>query len=237
MLTWTDDYGANLAESSAVIDVSRQPVANAGANQTALVGQNVHLDGSASSDPDGDTPLSYYWRQLAGPAVMLSGINTATPTFVSPSSPSTLLFALIVTDTLGLAASSADTVIVTVGDAPISGLLATSSSPGAALAPVAFTATVTAGSNITYIWNFGDGATGTGQYPMHAYVLGGTYAAMVTATNDAGSASVGTIVVIVAPIPKPTSTTLPGTTPTPLNATTSTPAALHQRVLLPVISR
>jgi uncharacterized repeat protein (TIGR01451 family) len=47
-------------------DCNTPPVANAGADQTIECGggsTNVTLDGSASFDPDGDTPLSYEWRE------------------------------------------------------------------------------------------------------------------------------------------------------------------------------
>jgi hypothetical protein len=47
-------------------DCNTPPVANAGADQTIECGgatTGVTLDGSASFDPDGDTPLSYQWRE------------------------------------------------------------------------------------------------------------------------------------------------------------------------------
>jgi uncharacterized repeat protein (TIGR01451 family) len=56
------------------------PVANAGADQTvecAGASTNATLDGSASTDPDGDTPLTYEWRE--GVTVLGTGavLNTA----------------------------------------------------------------------------------------------------------------------------------------------------------------
>lgn len=71
-----------------------QPVANAGADQTVSSGSVVTLDGSAS---DGEID-SYSWAQTGGPAVSLSGANSAIATFIAPfvSSAVTLTFQLTV---------------------------------------------------------------------------------------------------------------------------------------------
>lgn len=42
------------------------PVANAGADQTVVASQQVHLDGSASSDADGDA-LQFHWKFVNRP--------------------------------------------------------------------------------------------------------------------------------------------------------------------------
>jgi hypothetical protein len=62
------------------------PIADAGANQAALAGSNVTLDGTASNDPNG-LPLTYQWTQVAGPPVALLGSNAATPVFTAPPQP------------------------------------------------------------------------------------------------------------------------------------------------------
>ena len=74
----------------------------------------VTLNGSGSSDPDGDLPLTYYWTQTGGPAVTLSNPAAVAPTFSAPSDPAVLTFTLAVTDSLGLPDSTPDQVVVTV---------------------------------------------------------------------------------------------------------------------------
>jgi LmbE family N-acetylglucosaminyl deacetylase len=93
---------------------NRVPVANAGPDQVVALGQTVSLDGSGSSDPDGDA-LSYSWTQTAGPTVSLSSTTTARPSFQAPASDTSLGFSLIVID--GADSSTADTVAITVSAA------------------------------------------------------------------------------------------------------------------------
>src|SRR5690606_16047028 len=102
-------------------------------------------------------------------------------------------FALTVTDARGKSSNGADSVTITVGDVPISGLSASHSGPVVAGQSVNFNADAT-GTNITYQWSFGDGATGSGKNPSHAYSTAGVFTAIVTATNGAGSTSASTLV-------------------------------------------
>jgi hypothetical protein len=75
------------------------PVAEAGEQISVLTDAPVSLDGAGSLDPEG-TPLSYLWTQVWGPAVTLTGAETATPSFTSPDSAEqlVLIFRLTVTD-------------------------------------------------------------------------------------------------------------------------------------------
>jgi len=58
------------------------PVADAGPDLIGIPAGQVTLDGSASFDPDED-PITFRWTQVAGPAVSLSGADTATATFTA----------------------------------------------------------------------------------------------------------------------------------------------------------
>lgn len=123
-LTVTDHSGQASTDRVTVTvhNKNEPPVANAGrvqrVNETAL----VHLDGSASSDPDGD-PLTFEWRQLSGPAVSLSDALISNPTFRTPSigvTQARVIMQLTITDTEGQAdADRVEIVIDDVGNVPI----------------------------------------------------------------------------------------------------------------------
>ncbi len=197
--TYTARVTATNSLSSAVATTlvtitNAAPTAQAGTDQTVNVGSVVTLNGAASSDPDGHLPLTYGWAQTGGPAVAFTP-NLSVTTFTAPGTPTVLTFTLTVTDNRGLV-STPDMVVVTVGNIPISGLAAANSSPTRLGKAIFFTATIAAGSNVAYVWDFGDGQTGSGATANHVYGAVGTYTARVTATNSLGSASMTTGVTV-----------------------------------------
>ncbi|MGC8794525.1 MAG: PKD domain-containing protein, partial [Bryobacteraceae bacterium] len=84
------------------------PVADAGPDQIGVPAGTIRLDGSGSYDPDGD-PLTYEWTQISGPAVSLSGKNSAVATFTAAQAQA-YRFRLTVKDPQGASASAAVTV-------------------------------------------------------------------------------------------------------------------------------
>ncbi|OJT25841.1 hypothetical protein BO221_08325 [Archangium sp. Cb G35] len=91
--------------------MNRAPMANAGADLTANERSRATLSGSAS-DADGNA-LSYSWTQLSGPAAVLEGANTSTPSFTVPdvTSDTDMVLRLTVSDG---ALTASDTVTVRV---------------------------------------------------------------------------------------------------------------------------
>lgn len=118
-VTVTDNRGGADKDTVLVYVGSARPAgapsAEAGAPQTVFEGDTVTLQGGNSADPEG-AALSYSWRQLSGPNVVLSDASVAEPTFVAPQvdDDTELVFELTVTNDQDL--TDADVVTVTVQD-------------------------------------------------------------------------------------------------------------------------
>jgi parallel beta-helix repeat protein len=112
-LVVTDEFGAASDPDSVTISFDNiQPVADAGADQSVMAGDTVSLDGSSSTDTNGDQ-LSYSWSFVSRPAGSLAEFGdptSAQPSFVTDE-PGDYVVSLVVND--GFVDSDAATVTIT----------------------------------------------------------------------------------------------------------------------------
>jgi hypothetical protein len=90
------------------------PVADAGPDLVNVPAGQITLDGSNSTDADGD-PLTFQWTQTAGPTVNLTGPDKAIATFTAEDGD-VYVFRLTVTDDQG--ASAADALSISTRETP-----------------------------------------------------------------------------------------------------------------------
>ncbi len=189
---------ANIVNNSAyrfimqTADGNYRPVADAGGSYAVNVNEPVTLNGSNSSDRDGDA-LTYLWELGDG----------TTSTEMSPShtyaATGTYTVTLIVSDGFVNSLPVSTTVTVVGRAAPTIVMTAT---PEAILgSPIHFDATGTVdpdGDAVQYNWDFGDGTTGAGESISHVYGAEGIYTATLTAT-DLVNASTQSVSVTITP--------------------------------------
>jgi hypothetical protein len=133
-----------------IVVVNTPPVADAGPDQTVAVNDTVALDGSGSSDDDGD-PLTFSWSLTTvpvGSTATLSDTTAVSPSFVADVAGD-YVAQLIVND--GTEDSNAATVSITVTadtePPPPTGDLSVSPEDGTIDVPVTTVVTVTNGSS------------------------------------------------------------------------------------------
>jgi len=169
-----------------MLPANRPPVAHAGPDQVveqaSAAGAQVTLDGSASSEPDGN-PLSYRWTWPGGSA---SGVN---PTITLPLGTTTVT--LVVND--GQADSAPDTVLITVRDATPPTLVVP--------APIVVEQATAAGTRVSWDWVAADVCDAEVDVvcspPSGSVFPLGVTAVTCTATDDSGNQTVKTFTVTV----------------------------------------
>jgi uncharacterized repeat protein (TIGR01451 family) len=154
-----------------------------GAVITDLVPVSVTIDTIVSSGvaitPTGT--ISYAWQvqDLApgqGGVITLSGV-------ISSGLPAGAVFTNTAIIAAGIWGDVATATVMT-QDEPISGLEAINDSHTVLGQATTLTATIAAGTNVSYHWGFGDGEFGAGAVVVHTYPAAGLYTAVVTATNS-----------------------------------------------------
>jgi glucose/arabinose dehydrogenase len=84
------------------------------------------------------------------------------------------------------------------------------------------------GDPITFAWDFGDGGTSTEASPQHTYVVGGSFLATLTVSDDRNGSSTTDVLVEVAPPPQPEPFFFSGTQPRQLQVPFDTVANCSQ---------
>ncbi len=197
-VTLTVEDDVNVANSRAsdtlTITINHPPVAQAGADCKAAIGEEIVFDGRASNDPDGEL-VHYLWN--FGDGIEAYGDRVV----YAYKYPGTYRVTLTVKDHSGTRTDTkSDTLVVVVNAPPVAQAgadqLVTSSE-------VHFDGTASTdpdGRIIAYLWEFGDGATSSEPAPVHVYGSPGSYAVRLRVTDDSGmlrNTSVDTLNVVI----------------------------------------
>lgn len=146
--------GKAIGTDDCIVTVNAGPSADAGTDKIANVGEMVQLDGSGSSDPEGDN-LAYTWSfesRPAGSNVTLSSTTSSTPSF-TPDVGGVYELELVVSD--GKLTSSPDYCTVTVNSLPVANAGADQSVEVGDLVSLNGSGSSDPdGDNLTYSWSF-----------------------------------------------------------------------------------
>ena len=189
-LTVTDDQGLAASDSMILTVVNEATVAKAGADITILTLDFVGLDGSASSDPEGEA-LSYVWS--------LNGAQIATgptPT-VGPFNAGVHTVTLTVTD--GHGASASDEMVLTVlNRAPAANAGVDQTANHAQTVTLdGVGSTDPEGGLLSYAWSVGGVQIATGANPSVGPFEVGIHTVTLTVTDDKGAIATDSMIVTV----------------------------------------
>jgi hypothetical protein len=213
----TDKDGASHTDTVVITVVNRSPVAKAGGPYTTPEGSSVTLDGSGSSDPDGDS-LTYAWDldndgshdDATGPTASFSGVDGPRDHSVGlkvcdeTRACATSMATVQVTNVAPVANAGADRTVYPKGSVSVSG---TWSDPAGS-----------ADNSYTWAWDLnGDGTfdvSGQAQYgtPVTrstSFAAAGTYTLKFQVTDKDGASHTDTVVITVVNHPPDCSTAAP----------------------------
>jgi PKD repeat protein len=183
-LTVTDDAGDIEIDTTTVTigPGNRPPIADAGSPYNGTVNEPLAFDGSGSSDPDGII-VAYDWDFSDG-----STGTGPTPTHTYHTD-GIFTVTLTVTDNMGATDSTTRTATIGLGNQPP---IADANNPyiGEVNEPIQFDGSNSSdpdGFIVAHDWDFGDGGTGTGETPTHAYTTAGMYNVTLTVTDNMGA--------------------------------------------------
>ncbi len=167
------------------VKVNFQPVAEGGTDQKLQVGQTLRFSANASFDSDGEI-VAYHWDM--GDGTVYDAIDITH----SYRQPGLYKVVLTVTDDSGVAnGTDTDPINIRVNAPPVP-LFDVPEPPVLVSEAVRFDATPSYdadGTILSYLWDFGDGATGDGEIVDYAWTRPGVYRVSLTVTDDSGTGS------------------------------------------------
>jgi len=198
VLTVSDGQLSVTANATVVVtQANRPPTVNAGGPYSGVTGLAITLSATAS-DPDHD-PLTITWD--FGDGSNGSGA-TVSHAFALPGN-----YTITVTANDGRGGVTSATAAAAIAQAN----RPPHANPGGPYTGPAKTRIVFSGSAstdpdndpLTYTWDFGDGASGTGVAPNHGYASEGTYTVTLTVDDGRGGKDSATVPVVITPAAAP----------------------------------
>jgi subtilisin-like proprotein convertase family protein len=208
--TYTASSGAGTSVGTVTVTVTpsnHAPLAAAGGPYTVVEGQPLHLDGSASSDADGD-PLTYTW-DVNGDGTFGDATGVApTLTWAQLTAlgvgdgPATFLVSVKVDDGKAPPVTSAATTLTVLDGPPVGAITGNPSSAAGLSVTLSFSAVDPSGpdqaAGFRYVIHWGDGKVdgpingplgGKALKKAHRYPAAGGYTVTMTATDKDGGVS------------------------------------------------
>ncbi|MEA3165483.1 MAG: hypothetical protein QOJ26_340 [Thermoplasmata archaeon] len=180
---------------------NRAPTASFVASVSALT---VAVDGSGSSDPDGQA-ITYAWTFGDGATAIGATVSHMY------GAAGTYTVTLSVSDGSLASTASQGVSVVKPNQAPTAGFTASASNLAAA-----FDASASSdpdGTPLSYAWTFGDGATASGRTASRTYVAAGTYTVKLTVSDGQATAAASKTVTVAAAATSSSSTSSAPPTP------------------------
>ncbi len=186
------DQDGNVSEIWPYLNVIQHPltVSCQASPPSVDVGQSVHFSRTVQG---GVSPFNTVWNFGDGTSAQGTSVNHSYAQYGSYQ------VQVIVTDCLGVAASSSVTVNVTPCTGGMEVYCYGEPRSGDAPLEVDFSASVSCGTPpYSYSWNFGDGSAGSSEpNPSHTYTDGGSFQACVTVDDSTGASKVCCLTVTV----------------------------------------
>ncbi|HYU87397.1 MAG TPA: PKD domain-containing protein, partial [Candidatus Bathyarchaeia archaeon] len=169
------DTNGKIGSASATVTVAASLALTVSGPSSGIVGTSVSFSAAASG---GNSPYSFSWN--FGDGTSLATGSTASHKYVVAGA---YTVRANVTDAKGRLASASASVTI---NAPLLTVAVTASGSNEVGLAVNLTATASGGTQpyVSFIWDFGDGSTGSGNSVTHVYAAYGTYSVTVTVKDS-----------------------------------------------------